>query len=46
MMSWFLRADITAVEVATPLKDVANLIGRWGHSRVPVYRETLDDVAG
>ena len=40
------RADITAVEVSTPLKDVADLIGRWGHSRVPVYRETLDDVVG
>lgn len=40
------RADITAVEVDTPLKEVADLAGRWGHSRIPVYRETLDDVVG
>lgn len=40
------RADIFAIDVSTPLADVAEQVGRSGHSRVPVFRETLDDVVG
>lgn len=40
------RADIFAIDVSTPLADVAEQVGRTGHSRVPVFRETLDDVVG
>ena len=40
------RADIVAVEVKTSLTDVLTLLVKEGHSRFPVYRETLDDVAG
>ena len=40
------RADIVAVEAATSLDEVIDAITREGHSRLPVYRETLDDAVG
>ena len=40
------RPDIVAVEVRTLLPDVLKLLMRERHSRLPVYRETLDDVVG
>jgi CBS domain containing-hemolysin-like protein len=40
------RADIVAVEVDQPIDDVLRLLTRQAHSRVPVYRETLDEVVG
>jgi hemolysin (HlyC) family protein len=40
------RADIVAVDVATPLDDVIEVMKREGHSRLPVYRDNLDDVLG
>jgi magnesium and cobalt transporter len=40
------RADIVAVEAKTSRSDVLTLLVEEGHSRFPVYRETLDDVAG
>ena len=40
------RADIVAVELETSLLDALRLLVKDGHSRVPVYRETLDDVIG
>lgn len=40
------RPDVVAVpDTATPA-DVGRLVVETGHSRLPVYRETLDDVAG
>ena len=40
------RADIVSVEVETPLDELLKIMGKVGHSRLPVYRGTLDDVAG
>lgn len=40
------RADIEAVELATTLGELLNLFERSGHSRMPVYFETLDDPRG
>ncbi len=40
------RADIVAVEESTPLEDLAQLFAEAQHSRLPVYRETLDDPTG
>ncbi|OAN54595.1 magnesium/cobalt efflux protein [Paramagnetospirillum marisnigri] len=40
------RADIVAVEARTPLNDLIKLFIECGHSRLPVYRRTLDDVIG
>jgi CBS domain containing-hemolysin-like protein len=40
------RADIEAVEISTTLGDLLNLFEQSGHSRMPVYAETLDDPRG
>jgi CBS domain containing-hemolysin-like protein len=40
------RADIQAVEAGTTLADVLSGFRASGHSRMPVYRETLDDPVG
>lgn len=40
------RADIIAVEVNTGLDDVIQMFAKEAHSRLPVYRETLDDPLG
>jgi magnesium and cobalt transporter len=40
------RADIVALSVETALPDVLAFVAREGHSRYPVYRESLDDVVG
>ncbi|OFX13993.1 MAG: magnesium/cobalt efflux protein [Alphaproteobacteria bacterium RIFOXYD12_FULL_60_8] len=40
------RADMEAVEFDTPLKEVTKQMAKIGHSRLPVYRKTLDDVVG
>jgi CBS domain containing-hemolysin-like protein len=40
------RVDIIAIAVDTPFDDAVKQIVEQGHSRVPLYRETLDDVLG
>ena len=40
------RADIAAVEISTPLPDLIRMMTEQPHSRLPVYRESLDDVRG
>jgi CBS domain containing-hemolysin-like protein len=40
------RADIEAVEIATTLGDLLGVFEQSGHSRMPVYSETLDDPRG
>lgn len=40
------RADIVAVEITTPLDGVVAILRDAGHSRLPIYRETLDDPVG
>lgn len=40
------RADIVAVAVETSLSDLLKLFRTAGHSRLPVYGETLDDPRG
>jgi CBS domain containing-hemolysin-like protein len=40
------RSDIVAVEVATPFEEVVARFVEAEHSRMPVYRETLDDPVG
>src|SRR5215470_2716320 len=40
------RADIAAVPVDIELAELVRVISTKGHSRLPVYRETLDDVVG
>jgi CBS domain containing-hemolysin-like protein len=40
------RADIMAVEISLPFEDVVRQFAEVEHSRMPVYRETLDDPVG
>ena len=40
------RADIVAVEAGARLAAVIEAMTKEGHSRLPVYRETLDDATG
>lgn len=40
------RADITGVAIDTSLDELVMDMVKDSHSRVPVYRETLDDVVG
>jgi magnesium and cobalt transporter len=40
------RVDIVALDVDTSFPEVLKCMIEHGHSRIPVYRETLDDVIG
>jgi hemolysin (HlyC) family protein len=40
------RVDIVALDVDQPFAEIVKCMVEQGHSRVPVYRETLDDVIG
>ena len=40
------RVDIVALDVDQPFSEVVKCMVEHGHSRVPVYRESLDDVIG
>ena len=40
------RADIVALELSTPLSGVVQRYLETEHSRMPIYRETLDDPLG
>ena len=40
------RIDITAIQVSAPLEEIVDTIVREGHSRIPVYHESVDNVAG
>jgi magnesium and cobalt transporter len=40
------RVDIIAFDIERPFTELVKLLIEHGHSRVPVYRETLDDVVG
>ncbi len=40
------RVDIHAASETTDLKGLIELVRRHGHSRVPIYRDGLDDIVG
>ena len=40
------RTDIVCAEASSPISDVVDLITRHGHSRIPIYRETRDNIIG
>jgi CBS domain containing-hemolysin-like protein len=40
------RADIVAIEMSLSLEDLIKAFREAAHTRLPVYRDTLDDVAG
>lgn len=40
------RTDVVAVEENASLEEIMQIVDECGYSRIPVYRETLDDVIG
>ncbi|MFA6279310.1 MAG: hemolysin family protein [Bdellovibrionales bacterium] len=40
------RAQIVAIDVESPLDELVALMAQHSHSRIPAYRETLDDAIG
>ena len=40
------RVDIVAVPAEMPLVDALDVVIREGHSRIPVYQESIDEVVG
>lgn len=40
------RADIVGIEINTPMDAIYQLLSKKQYSRLPVYRDTLDDVVG
>jgi CBS domain containing-hemolysin-like protein len=40
------RTEIVAIPVTSPLEEIAKAFRQHGFSRLPVYRESLDDIAG
>ena len=40
------RTEMEAVERNTPVSEVLELLIKSGHSKLPVYRETIDDIIG
>ena len=40
------RLDMVAVDISSPLSEVVDLIVQSGHSRIPVYEETIDRIMG
>lgn len=40
------RADIIAIEESAPFSKFVEIFSEHGHSRIPVYRENLDNIVG
>ena len=40
------RIDITGLDVNSTVQEAINIFGKSGHSRVPVYEETIDEIIG
>jgi CBS domain containing-hemolysin-like protein len=40
------RTEISAISAASTLEEIAYAFRQYGYSRLPVYRESLDDIAG
>jgi CBS domain containing-hemolysin-like protein len=40
------RGRLAAIEMTTPLRDVLRVVATSPYSRLPVYRGTIDDIAG
>jgi magnesium and cobalt transporter len=40
------RIDVVSVSLGTPIEEVVRIISASGHSRFPVYQETIDNIVG
>ena len=40
------RVDVYAIEEETPMQEILEVFEKTGYSRLPVYKETIDNVIG
>ncbi|MCA2981548.1 MAG: HlyC/CorC family transporter [Myxococcaceae bacterium] len=40
------RTEVVAIEASTPMDEIFQLIAEQGHSRIPVYRDSIDGIVG
>ncbi len=40
------RIDMVSIQINSPIEEAVDLIIQKGHSRIPVYSETIDDIVG
>ena len=40
------RVEIVGIEVSTPLKEIIEIIKQTGHSRLPIFQDSLDNIKG
>jgi CBS domain containing-hemolysin-like protein len=40
------RIDVVALDIDTPLEEAVQALSKSGHSRLPVYEETIDNIIG
>ncbi len=40
------RIDVVSISLDTPVPEIVNIISDCGHSRFPVYRDTVDNIVG
>jgi CBS domain containing-hemolysin-like protein len=40
------RIDVVSISLATPVEEIIRVISECGHSRFPVYHETIDNIVG
>ena len=40
------RIDVVSISLDTPIQEIVNIISDCGHSRFPVYHDTVDNIVG
>jgi CBS domain containing-hemolysin-like protein len=40
------RTDVVAIELSTPVEEILQIIAEQGHSRIPVFRDSVDAIVG
>jgi len=40
------RTDVVAIEINTPREKLVRIVSEEGYSRIPVYKETIDNIVG
>ncbi len=40
------RTDVVAIELSTSVEEILTIVAEQGHSRIPVYRESIDSIVG
>ena len=40
------RTEISSASLSSTLGEVINLVTDWGHTRIPVYKDNIDEIIG